>query len=155
MQAKKSLPALATALLLALPLTPALAQSGSALQRVEVQNQTQPRTDVTQACPKAQQTLEDGMARALNNDMLPGSYRVEFQLEGDRVNSVRLQRTPLEYRRPLRTAVYALDCNDAAARTSPQRFAFILDVVAEATPRDTALAGASKPRYSLGLRAAD
>ncbi len=154
MQAKKSLSALATALLLATPFTPALAQTGSALDRVEVQNQPVPRTDVTQACPRAQRTLEEGMARALSMDMLPGSYRVEFQLQDDRIDSVRLHRTPYEYRKALRAAVRSMACNDAAARTSPQRFAFILDVKSEDARSDTAFAGAAAPRLSVALRAA-
>ena len=155
MQAKKTLSHLAAALLLAAPFTSALAQSSQSLDRVEVQRQALPRHDLSAACPRAQQTLEAGMARALSLDMLPGSYRVEFDLAGDRIERVHTPRAPLVYRKALRSALRAMDCQDAAARTSPQRFAFILDVKAEDGGRDTAVAGAASPRFSLALRAAD
>jgi hypothetical protein len=151
MQAKKSLYPLA-ALLLAMPFTPVLAQSGSALDRVEVSGAAQARTDVSRACPQAQRTLEDGMANALSLDMLPGSYRVEFELQGDRVSSVRTPYAPHVYRKAIRQSVRAMECADAAAAKAPQRFAFILDVVPERVERESV---AGSGRMVVALRPAD
>lgn len=155
MQAKKFLPVLAATLLLAIPFRPALAQTGSALDRIEVSGQPALRADVSRACPNAQQALEDGMALQLSRVMLPGSYRVEFELQGNRIDSVRTRYAPLEYRQAIRSAVRSMACSDSAAQTAPQRFAFILDVISDDARKDTALAGAPSRQWQLALRAAD
>lgn len=143
---------LAAALLLGATLTPlpALAQEGAALGRVEVSRGTL-RHDVARSCPAVAATLQEGMDRAVSVHQIEGSYRVEFELSGRNIVSVRTPFAPREYRQALRSAVRSLACQDAAAQQQPQRYGFILDVKAVPSAPHERMAAAG-PRYSVALR---
>lgn len=135
--------------LITLALLGAAATQAQTLDRVEVMGH-KVRTDVSRACPSIQHNLVRALAPAVHRAQKEGSYMVSFSLDGERVGEVQTaMSTPDEYRRPLRHAVLGTDCQDAAAKQSPQRFGFIVDVRMEESVRG------GSPRVALGVRAID
>jgi hypothetical protein len=160
MQAKRSgLPLVAMILGCVVFSASSRAQSGPALERVEVSRGSL-RSDVLSACPQAMQGLQSGMERAVSLHGIGGSYVVHFDLSGTEVHRVQMPRLPLEYRRALRNAVRELQCQDGAAQRQTQRFGFILDVtvVDEFAPGGKGLqqaAAGDAPGLRLALRPLD
>jgi hypothetical protein len=146
MQAKRSgLPLVAMILGCVVFSASSRAQSGPALERVEVSRGSL-RSDVLSACPQAMQGLQSGMERAVSLHGIGGSYVVHFDLSGTEVHRVQMPRLPLEYRRALRNAVRELQCQDGAAQRQTQRFGFILDVRSATSSRGGKGGSNARPR---------
>jgi hypothetical protein len=97
------------------------------LDRVEVTGHAV-RTDVSRTCPGLGEQLADNLANAFSRIDLAGDYRIEFTLQGDKVQATKAVGGAWESRSALRRAMGRVDCQDAATATAPQRFAFLLSV---------------------------
>lgn len=139
-----ALPAALAALLLS---ASAVAQSPSSLERIEVTRE-KVRADVLRTCPSAKEVLQEGMDTTLTREQIPAHFVVHFDLKDGVVSNVRAQSAPFDYRPALRRAVRQFACQDAAARSETQTFAFVLDI---SFPDERAVA-AGAPRYAMGLR---
>lgn len=139
-----------------LAVTAGRAESGAALERIEVSGAAL-RSDLLRTCPQVAEDLQRGLQRDVALHGIGGSYLVQFELKGAQVGSFQMSRLPFEYRRALRSALRNLQCQDGAAQVQAQRFGFILDIVADDrwAPPAPGLAGAGGPALRVALRPAD
>lgn len=98
------------------------------LDRVEVTGHSV-RTDVSKACPSIGEELSTHLAPAFTRIDMEGDYRVEFSLQGDKVQGIKASGGQgWDTRRAIRHAMVRVGCQDSATAAAPQRFAFLLSV---------------------------
>lgn len=111
--------------------SPSWAQDVYDLRPVEITGRTV-RMDVRDTCPDIQQSLSESLASAYHQIGREASYTVGFTLDQRKVGDVRSQGIHNDYRNAIRRAVSRLDCQDSRAASTPQHFAFRLDIRHEA-----------------------
>ncbi|MDC8772507.1 hypothetical protein [Roseateles albus] len=97
------------------------------MQRVEIAGQKSAdiaRFDVQTACPAIAQNLKAELGKSFDRHQAAGVVKVQFRLQGDRINSVDAFGGPVEYRHPVRRAVRELACADKSGGN--QLYAFEL-----------------------------
>lgn len=140
--------ALPLAASLSLITLPGFAADPAGLGPVEVsgkqQSSAEVRTDVHTACKQIDLSLQEIVGAAFARYGITGSTRVDFELVGNTVRSVRTSTAMRDYRPYLSRAMRDAECSDAGAAgaSSPSRYAFILDV----RPEDSS---GTEPRVAL------
>ena len=117
---------LPAALLAAAPLLSA-AQAAGNTQRVEIlsaQAADAPRRDVATVCPNIADELPEILASAWQQVGQPGTVRVQFTLDGDKVVAVTPTSGPRRYHRWVRSAMNDVTCRSDRAQVQ----AFQLDI---------------------------
>ena len=82
------------------------------------------RFDVHKACPNYAAALQDALSRQVYISGSSGEMKVTFNLKGNKVDAIRTQGGPFDYRRPMRRAVGSFDCASGDAAT--QQYSFLV-----------------------------
>lgn len=102
----------------------AAAQVAPDPQRIEIRSAQSdaPRRDVSSVCPQIEQELPEVLASAWQHVGQPGTVRVQFTLDGQRVAQVTPLSGPRRYHRWVRSAMQDVSCQ--ADRQGVQAFQF-------------------------------
>lgn len=77
---------------------------------------------IQKACPAVDQDLERTLYRVWRDVATPGTVQVEMTLQGQRIVNVSASGGPRAYHRPVRRAVYQLQCDSGQEVSQVVRF---------------------------------
>jgi len=110
-----------------------------------------PRHDVSHTCPDVAASLKDSLADLVYRLGKTGEMKVEFQLNGNGIDSVSTQGGPWVYRRPMRHAVRVLNCVNDGQTNQKFSFVVVFKQSDEQAGRDEAVALHEGPPQTLAI----
>jgi len=93
--------------------TPASVEAAASV--TQPQESTAPHADLREVCRRADQQLQDMLGFMAHIDGTRGVIDVTFDIEGERIQNVRISNGPAAYCQATKRAVYRLECSATGA----------------------------------------